>query len=116
MAEALDFSNNSVLEIIDYFNFLHTHTSLFVPGEDKDDYYCGITSENEKTNTLERHQIESFLAIVNTGSQTVAAEVEEELGKEGYDIGEVDHGGNGGNEDSILVYMFKKTRDTVPSI
>ena len=32
MAEALDFSNNSVLEIIDYFNFLPTHTSLFVPG------------------------------------------------------------------------------------
>lgn len=116
MEEALDFSNNSILEIIDYFNSLHTLTSFLVSDGDKDNYYCGITSENEKTNTLKRHKIESFLAIVNTGSQTVAAEVEEELGKEGFDIGEVDHGGNGGNEDSILVYMFKKTKDTDPSI
>lgn len=114
MGEALDFSNNSVSRIIGHFNTIYT--TLFVPGENKDDYYCGITSENEETNTLERHQIESFSTIVKTGSQTVAAEVERKLGEEGFDIGDVDYGGNGGNEDSILVYMFKKTRDTVPSI
>lgn len=114
MGKALDCSNNSVLEIINYFNSIYT--ALFVPGENKDNYYCGITSENEKTNTLARHQIESFSTIVKTGSQTVAAEVEEKLGEEGFDIGDVKRGGNGGNEDSILVYMFKKTRDTEPSI
>lgn len=78
--------------------------------ESKNDYYCGVTNDIE--NNLARHDIDSYLVGYECDTAEIAAQAEELLGKMGFDIGQVGHGGNGAAEDSVYVYMYRKTEDT----
>lgn len=86
---------------------INIYESNFVSGESKHDYYCGITNNIE--DNLKKHNIKNHLVVCKCQDAKIAAEAEDSLGKAGFDIGDVNHGGNGGAEDSVYVYMFKKS-------
>ena len=74
-------------------------------------YYCGITNDPDRRK--EQHESElgetiNYLCVCKCASSEIAGEVEELMAKKGFDIGDVDFGGNGGAEDSVYVYLFKK--------
>lgn len=101
--------------VVDHMNDIYNIN--FKPGESKKNYYVGITGDDENQEaTLRRHKIGSFLAIVECETADIAAQAETALGDEGFDIGNPPHEGNGGNEDSKFVYIFKKTANTDPSL
>ena len=81
-------------------------------GETKHDYYCGITNNLDKR--MEEHRCEDFEIVEdrvfawNCENVDVAAEVEKRLGDLGFDIGDTKTLGNGGVENSTIVYLLKK--------
>lgn len=99
----------TVQGVVDHINIIYKIN--FKYGESKKNYYVGITggAENQKS-TLRRHKIDSYLDIVECENADIAAQAENELGKD-FDIGEPPHEGNGGNDESKFVYIFKKTAD-----
>lgn len=102
-----DLSNESVDEIVTFIDTffslkLFKNTSLR-----RSDFYCGITNNVESN--LSRHKIDGYTACVKCVSKDIAGQVEAKLGKMGYDIGEpLNPEGNGGAEDSNIVYMAYK--------
>lgn len=80
-------------------------------GERASDYYCGVT--NDVIKNLARHNIDCYFSASRCDTAEIAAEVEERLGEMGFDIGGVEHGGNGAAEDSVYVYMYRKTSTTI---
>ena len=102
-----DFIDRSVEKILIFFEYQYQISVELDDDPDKKQYYCGIT--NDISQNLSRHGIDGYLACCQCASFDVAKKVEEELGKEGFNIGNVDYGGNGGTEDSVFVYMFKKS-------
>ena len=97
---------NQIAELME-----NVYTSTFKYGETKNDYYCGITQEDVSDN-LTRHHITRYLVAYQCENAEIAAEVETILGQKGFNIGDAD-GGNGGNDQSVVVYMYKITEDTV---
>lgn len=85
---------------------------IYQYGDDRHQYYCGIT--NDLDTRMEAHRNGDFSIVDNQvyawncDSLKVAAKVEEQLGKLGFDIGNVERGGNGGSPDSTIVYLIKK--------
>ena len=74
-------------------------------------FYCGITNDVEKN--LARHNIDCYLVAYKCDSRVIASKIEEILKRKYYfDIGDVDYGGNGGVDDSVFVYMYRKTSQT----
>lgn len=101
-----DFSNKSIEEILIIFKNQYLISAKLNEDPNRGQYYCGIT--NEISQNLSRHKIDGYLICGRCASFDIAQKVEEELGAAGFDIGEVCHGGNGGSEDSVYVYMVKK--------
>lgn len=64
--------------------------------------YVGATGNIEER--LRRHNVTKVLFCARTASQKVAAKVEEVAHSQGFDIGNVTHGGNGTNSHSVFVY------------
>ena len=65
------------------------------------------------TNDLDRRSKEhnaTFLTHVKAKSKELAIELEEKLGELGFDNG--DRPGNGAEDDTVYVYIYKKTKDT----
>lgn len=106
MKNPIDFTKVTIDEILSYFKCKFRIDVESDKNPNKKEYYCGITN-NIKQNLL-RHNISRYLVCCQCASFDVAKEVEEKLGREGFDIGDVKHGGNGGAEDSVYVYMVKK--------
>lgn len=71
------------------------------------DYYCGITNNIEENRT--RHRV-PHLVVYQCKDADTAAEVEEMLGGF-FDIGDSRYRGNGGNPNSIYVYLCYKSAD-----
>lgn len=107
--------------IVDAIRFTHGHiVSLIISkykmiyqyGDDRHQYYCGIT--NDLDTRMEAHRTNDFsiaenkVYAWNCNSLDVSAKVEEQLGKDGFDIGDVARGGKGGSSDSTIVYLLKK--------
>lgn len=76
-------------------------------------YYVGITGDIAANKS--RHKNDEFAGedfrytvIYKCKDYDTAASVEMLMGGFGFDIGDTDTFGCGGNEDSIYVYMFKK--------
>lgn len=100
-----DKTETPIDEIVEYFEMMHK--SQYNYGDSRQDYYCGITN-NIKSNLL-RHNIDGYDACVECGTYEKASQVEKELGEYGFDIGSPNNpAGNGGAEDSTIVYMVRK--------
>lgn len=104
--DATGFKANQIAELME-----DVYTSTFKYGETKKDYYCGITQEDVSDN-LARHHITRYLVAYQCDNAETAADVETILGQKGVNIGDAD-GGNGGNDQSVVVYMYKITEETV---
>lgn len=79
----------------------------------KRNFYCGIT--NDMDANYSRHKNDEFggedfeyVSVYKCASAEDAASVEPILQQEGYDCGNATTMGNGGTDDSISVYMFRK--------
>ena len=97
-----------IVQIVEFMN--DSYISRRYSGERRDDYSCGVTNDIE--NNLARHNIDSYLVGYECDTAEIAAQAEELLGNMGFDIGQVGHGGNGAAEDSVYVYMYRKTAET----
>lgn len=76
------------------------------------DYYCGIT--NDIKSNLSRHGIKGYVFCINCNSFEVSSQVEKKLGEKGFDIGNPNNkAGNGGADDSTVVYMAYKDSDFI---
>ena len=102
---AIGFTAKQIAELME-----DVYTSTFENGERKKDYYCGITQEDVSDN-LTRHNITRYLVAYQCENAEIAADVETILGQKGFNIGDAD-GGNGGNDQSVVVYMYKITEET----
>ena len=76
-------------------------------------FYCGITCDiydnYNRHKSIDFHGDDfEYICIYKCKDADTAAEVESLLREEGYDCGATLTFGNGGNEDSIFVYMFRK--------
>lgn len=102
-----DLSNESVGVIVKYFDTvfnMQLYRNTFLK---RSDFYCGITNNIESN--LSRHKIEGYTACADCASLDVAGKVEAKLGEMGFDIGDpLNLEGNGGAEDSTIVYMAYK--------
>ena len=78
---------------------------------DRSDYYCGITNDVERR--AKEHNAE-FINYVESDSKETAIAAEILLGKNGYDIGK--KAGNGARENSVFVYIYKKTSETIEDV
>lgn len=93
----------------DYVRYCVENNEIFSKGQ----FYCGITNDIDAN--YSRHKNEEFsgrdfeyVSIYMCASAADAASVESLLQKEGFDCGNTATPGNGGADDSIYVYMFKK--------
>lgn len=82
-------------------------------GEKTDAFYCGIT--NDLDIRMQQHREEDFTIVNNKvyawicPTAQVAAEIESWAHKPvGFDIGKTHNKGNGGKDDSVIVYLLKK--------
>ena len=87
--------------------------TLHKEGEAFGNYYVGIAGDME--DNYSRHKGDEFgkkdfeyVSIYECASAEIAAKVEIYMKKIGFDIGNTDVEGCGGNENSIYVYMFRK--------
>ena len=72
--------------------------------------YIGMTNDI-KRRTLEHNiSIDEIIFYAQTANQRVAAKVEELAKELGFEIGEVEHGGNGTNSYSIYIYAYVITK------
>ena len=72
--------------------------------ENRRKVYIGATSNIAER--LYRHNAQKVIFCAKTASQRVAAAVEAEALKMGFNIGNVKHGGNGTNSRSIYIYAY----------
>ena len=76
-------------------------------------FYCGITNDIDarmsahKTQDCNEQEIEHKIAI-ECSSESVAEDVEDNMGKLNFDIGNPKYKGNGAAPDSNIVYLYKK--------
>lgn len=76
-------------------------------------FYCGITCNIRDNYT--RHKNDEFegknfeyICIYKCKTSKIAAKVEQLLKHKGFDCGDTNTFGNGGNEESKYVYIFRK--------
>ena len=70
-------------------------------------YYVGITNNLELRS---KEHNATFITHVKAKSKELAVELEDKLGELGFDNG--DRPGNGAEDDTVNVYIYKKTKDT----
>ena len=105
--DATSYSIDLIIELVN-----DQYLSCFNEGETKHDYYCGITNNLDKR--MDEHRRNDFeidedkVFAWNCKNVEVAAEVEIRLGKQGFDIGDTKTLGNGGVENSTIVYLLEK--------
>ena len=70
-------------------------------------YYVGITDDLERRS---KEHNAMFLYSAKAKTKDAAVELEDMLGELGFDNG--DRPGNGAKDDTVNVYIYKKTKDT----
>ena len=70
-------------------------------------FYAGICKDVK--DNMHRHGNDRYVALVNCGSRDKSGSVEETLGELGFDVGE--RANNGGDDESVIVYVIKKDRN-----
>lgn len=104
-----DCRNLGANEIVDYLVELYPFLECKA---NRKNVYIGATGNVD--DRLRRHNAGpgEFLFCAKTAHRNVAAKVEEIAGGLGFEIGKVQHGGNGTNSFSIYVYAYMITRNT----
>lgn len=102
-----------VIDIKYVLSFFDTLVRRAFPNDigNRGDYYCGITNNLDRR--AGEHKTE-FLGHVECDSKDTAIEVEILLGENGYDIGK--KAGNGAKDNSVFVYIYKMTPDTIEEV
>lgn len=107
MVDATNFSTEQIVS-----NMFFTYVTERKIGDIRTDFYCGIT--NDLDIRMNAHRRNDFLIegdkvfAWKCRSADVAAEVEHRMGEMGFDIGDTETFGNGGTENSCIVYLLKK--------
>lgn len=108
--QIVDATKYSIDEIVELAQVCYY--SNFKGGDNKGDYYCGITNDLDIRMDVHRHNdfsiVDDKVYAWNCCTAIVAAEVEKRLGNLGFDIGDTETIGNGGVESSCIVYLLKK--------
>ena len=112
IVQPTDFTAKSVEEIVAYFNFEYLNAVDLDNDPDKNQFYCGITGDIGSN--LRRHNVNGYTACVLCDSFKTASDVEKRLGELGFNIGTSNKAGNGGNENSKIVYMIEITSSFRP--
>lgn len=96
--------------VVVYFDIVVKNTT---GGEDFDrsDYYCGITNDLERR-SKEHNAV--FMSFVECDDKDTAIATERLLGDSNYDIGK--KAGNGARDNSVFVYIYRKTTDTIEDV
>ena len=94
--------------VYDYMRFCSVHGLI-----GKSEFYCGIT--NDMDANYSRHKNAEFkgkefeyVSIYQCDNAETAAQVENLMRLKHFDCGDTTTFGNGGADDSVFVYMFKK--------
>ena len=78
--------------------------------------FSHLFNAREEKYSLLRNKIlshkDEFIFCAQTANQRVAAKVEEIAKELGFEIGDVEYGGNGTNSYSIYIYAYVITRDS----
>ena len=74
--------------------------------------YIGVTNDTERRAREHNITIDEIIFCAQTANQRVAAKVEEIAKELGFEIGDVEYGGNGTNSYSIYIYAYVITRDS----
>lgn len=111
MTKPIDMSGQSEREI--FMHMISAFLMHYKSGQMSREYYCGITSDIP-TN-LSRHGVSGYTMSIECGDFDIAAKVEEHLYHLGFDIGDPKNkSGNGGNQNSTIVYMIEKDQNFKP--
>ena len=111
MTKPIDMSGQSEREIL--MHMISAFLMHYKSGQMSREYYCGITSDIP-TN-LSRHGVSGYTMSIECGDFDIAAKVEEHLYHLGFDIGDPKNkAGNGGNQNSTIVYMIEKDQNFKP--
>ena len=111
MIQPLDMSGKCEREIV--MMFVSVFLMNYKYGQMSGDFYCGITGDISAN--LSRHGVSGYTMCIECGSFAVAAKVEEHLYHLGFDIGDPNNkAGNGGNQNSTIVYMIEKVQGFKP--
>ena len=105
----IDFVNDSVGTIVS--SLLNFYYSNYQRGDSKKCFYCGIT--NDVKRRLQEHEKEyngsiSVCISGNCGTYEKSSAVEKQMKDLDFDIGNPNQIGQGGVENSIYVYLFRK--------
>ena len=110
MIQSYDCRNYSAKEIIlllfDLFPELQNNRKM------RRRVYLGATNDVERRAREHKIPVDKIIFCAQTANQRVAAKVEELAKELGFNIGNVDHGGNGTNSHSIYIYAYVVTRKT----
>ena len=74
--------------------------------------YIGVTNDIYRRAREHNISIDEIIFYAQTAAQWVAAKVEEIAHEQGFEIGDVKHGGNGTSSYSIYVYAYVITRES----
>lgn len=106
ITEPACYKKESVDDIVEYFKNAYLNAVKLNDDPSKEQYYCGITCDVKQN--LKRHKVNGYTACVECDSFETSSAVEYKLGEMGFDAGNSDNVGNGGNVNSKIVYMIKK--------
>lgn len=111
MTEPVDMSGMSEREIL--MHMISAFLMHYKTGQMSSDYYCGITGDILAN--LSRHEVAGYTMCIECGAFDIAAKIEEHLYHLGFDIGNPNNkAGNGGNQNSTIVYMIEKDTNYNP--
>lgn len=105
----IDFVNDSVELIVSSLsNFYYSN---YRHGDSKNCFYCGITNDvNRRLQEHEEEYGESISVYISgdCGTYEKSSAVERQMKDLGFDIGNPNQIGQGGDENSIYIYLFRK--------
>ena len=111
MTNPLDYRGQNEREIVSAL--ISAFIMNYKYGQMSSNFYCGITGDIP--NNLSRHNVSGYTICIDCGSFEIASKIEEHLYHLGFDIGDPNNkAGNGGNENSTIVYMVEKDQGFRP--
>ena len=95
------------------YRVLHFYYMVIFEGGNRNSYYCGITDDVERRkgeHERDDHQGKAITQMIacKCSSKEASEKIEMMMHEDGFDIGNTQTLGNGANECSVYVYLYKK--------